>query len=107
MKIEQGSNLGIKGLRNLGIEGVPPADSGFSAAAGYRSGQFNRKRNYAILAAGRNSEPRISNFEGWKRFAKSFLKQTKYIHSTFDVRRSSVSFSIRPAVFWAGGGADS
>jgi len=50
---------------------------------------------------------RISNFEGWKRFAKSFLKQTKYIHSTFDVRRSSVSFSIRPAVFWAGGGADS
>jgi hypothetical protein len=38
------------------------------------------------LAAGRNSEPQ--NIEGWKRFAKSFLKQTEYIHSTFDVGRS-------------------
>ena len=41
------------------------------------------------LAAGRNSEPQnieygISNSEGWKRFAKYFLKQTEYIHSTFD-----------------------
>jgi hypothetical protein len=51
-----------------------------------------------------NIEPQ--NHEGWKRFAKSFLKQTEYIHSAFDVgrsmlkvrlrriRRSSVSFSI-------------
>jgi len=58
-----------------------------------------------------NIEPQ--NVEGWNRFAQSFLKQTEYIHSTFDVgrsmfdvRRSSVSFSIRPAVFLAGGGAD-
>jgi len=30
---------------------------------------------------------RISNVEGWNRFAKSFLKQTEYIHSTFLVVR--------------------
>jgi hypothetical protein len=45
------------------------------------------------LAAGLNSEPqniecRITNDEGWNRFAKSILKQTEYIHSTFDVGRS-------------------
>ena len=33
-------------------------------------------------------EYRISNDEGWCRFAKSFLKQTEYIYSTFDVGRS-------------------
>jgi hypothetical protein len=33
-----------------------------------------------------NIEPQ--NVEGWKRFAKSFLKQTEYIYSTFDVGRS-------------------
>jgi hypothetical protein len=26
--------------------------------------------------------------EGWNRFAKSFLKQTEYIYSMFDVGRS-------------------
>jgi hypothetical protein len=57
MKIEQGSNLGIKGLRNLGIEGVPPADSGFSAAAGYRSGQFDRRRNIIIHRRVRSLRP--------------------------------------------------
>ena len=30
----------------------------------------------------------MTNDEGWNRFAKSFLKQTEYIHSTFDVGRS-------------------
>src|SRR5210317_1635345 len=35
-----------------------------------------------------NIEYRISNDEGWNRFAKSFLNQTEYIHSTFDVGRS-------------------
>ena len=35
-----------------------------------------------------NIECRISNDEGWNRFAQSFLKQTEYIHSTFDVGRS-------------------
>jgi len=29
------------------------------------------------------------------RVAKSFLKQTEYIHSTFDVRRAKVQFSIK------------
>jgi hypothetical protein len=48
MKIEHGSNLGIKGLRNLGIEIIPPADSGFSAADDYRSAQFDRRRNIII-----------------------------------------------------------
>jgi hypothetical protein len=65
----------------------------------------------AALAAGslaeqRTAEYRMTNDERWNRYAKSFLKQTGYIHSTFDVRRSSVSFSIRPAVFLAGGWAD-
>ena len=41
---------------------------------------------------GLNSEPqniewRMTNDEGWNRFAKSFLKQTEYIHSTFDVHQ--------------------
>jgi len=48
MKIEHGSNLGIKGLRNLGIEIIPPADSGFSAADDYRSAQFDRRRTIII-----------------------------------------------------------
>jgi len=30
----------------------------------------------------------MTNEEGWNRFAKSFLKQTESIHSTFDVGRS-------------------
>ena len=53
-----------------------------------------------------NIECRITNDEGWNRFAKSFLKQTEYIHSTFDVGRSSVSFSIRLAAFQASVKAD-
>jgi hypothetical protein len=57
--------------------------------------------NYTKLKANR----RILNDEGWKPFAQSFLKQTEYIHSTFDVRRSSVFFSIRLAAFQASGGA--
>jgi hypothetical protein len=36
----------------------------------------------------RTAEYRMTNDEGWNRFAKSFLKQTEYIHSTFDVGRS-------------------
>ena len=46
-------------------------------------------------------EYRMTNDEGWNRFAKSFLKLTEYIHSAFDVGRSmldvrcsSVSLSI-------------
>jgi len=42
--------------------------------------------NLAALAAGLNREPQ--NIEGWNCFAKSFLKQTEFIHSTFDVGRS-------------------
>ncbi len=30
---------------------------------------------------------RITNDEGWNRFAKSFLKQIEYSHSTFDVHQ--------------------
>ena len=47
----------------------------------------------------------MTNNEGWNRFAKSFLKRTEYIHSTFDVRCSSVSFSIELAAYQASGGA--
>jgi hypothetical protein len=54
----------------------------------------------------RTAEYRISNDEGWNRFAKSFLEQTEYICSTFDVGRSSVSFPIKLAAFQASGWAD-
>ncbi len=36
----------------------------------------------------RTAEYRISNVEGWYRFAQSFLKWTEFIYSTFDVGRS-------------------
>jgi len=49
--------------------------------------------------------PNIANVEGWSRFAKSFLKQTEYIHSTFDVRCSLVYFSIKLAAAMASGRA--
>jgi hypothetical protein len=35
-----------------------------------------------------------------------YLKPTEYIYSTFDVGRSSVSFSIKLAAFQASGGAE-
>ena len=41
--------------------------------------------------------------EWWRSLRSVFFKQTEYIHSTFDVRRSSVSFSIKLAVFLASG----
>ena len=53
-----------------------------------------------------NAEVGMRKSEGWNRFAKSFLKQTEYIHSTFDVGRSSVSFSIKLAAFQANSWAD-
>jgi hypothetical protein len=50
---------------------------------------------------------RISNDEGrrMESLREIFLKQTEYIHLTFDVRRSSVYFSIKLAAFQANGGA--
>jgi hypothetical protein len=44
--------------------------------------------------------------EGWNRFAHSFFKQTETIHSSFDVRRSSVSFSIKLDTPATSGGAE-
>jgi len=42
-----------------------------------------------------NPEVGMWNAEGWSRFAKSFLKQTEYIHSMFDVGRSMfISFFL-------------
>ncbi|MBT8364127.1 MAG: hypothetical protein KJP23_05420, partial [Deltaproteobacteria bacterium] len=49
---------------------------------------------------------RITNFEGWNRFALSFFKSTEYLHSMFDVRCSFVSFPIKLAAFQAGGWAE-
>ena len=37
----------------------------------------------------RTAEYRMSKDEWWNRYAKSFLKQTEFIHSTFDVGRST------------------
>ena len=36
----------------------------------------------------RTAEYRMANDEGYNRFGKSFLKQTQYIYSPFDVGRS-------------------
>jgi hypothetical protein len=50
---------------------------------------------------------RISNDVGWNRFARSFLKQTEYIHSMFDVRWStliSFFFDLTGRFFCFGGG---
>jgi hypothetical protein len=41
----------------------------------------------------RTAEYRITNVEGWIRFAQSLIKQTAYITSTFDVHYSI--FDIR------------
>ena len=41
-----------------------------------------------LKANRRTAEYRISNVEGWFRFAQSFLKWTEFIYSTFDVGRS-------------------
>jgi hypothetical protein len=43
---------------------------------------------HQIKSEPQNIECRITNDEGWNRFAKSFLKQAEYIHSMFDVGRS-------------------
>ncbi len=61
----------------------------------------------AALAAGQNSEPqniecRVSkdgNASGYDPTGRKIFFKTDRIHS-FDVRRSSVSFSIKQAVFW-------
>ena len=59
-----------------------------------------------------NIECRMSNVEGWFRFAQSFFYKIDRIHSfdirhsLFDIRFFKVSFSIRLAAFQASGGAD-
>jgi hypothetical protein len=77
-----------------------------SAATGLKSNQFNRKRDFDLAEI---IKKRISNFVGWKRFAKSFLKQTEYIHSTFDVGRSMLDvhqflFRLDRPFFWPAAG---
>ena len=65
-------------------------------------------RRYALSIL-RQANRNISNVEGRNRFAQSFLNRQNTLFDvgrwTFDVRRSSVSFSIKLAVFWARGGA--
>ena len=68
----------------------------------------------AVLVVGLNSEPQNIEYRISKdgiaraaqalapRVAKSCLKQTECIHSTFDVGRSSVSFSIKLVVCLSG-----
>jgi hypothetical protein len=50
----------------------------------------------------RTAEYRISNVEGWFRFAQSLLKWTEYIPSTFDIHDSIFAFlsSLRPSLFY-------
>ncbi len=55
--------------------------------------RLSRVKLHSVGTANR----RISNVEGRKRFAKSFLKQTKYIHSKFDVGRSK--FDVHQFLF--------
>jgi hypothetical protein len=65
-------------LRQNGIVSFPIRLAVFQARGGARM------KLHKIKKANR----RITNDEGWNRFAKFFLKQTEYIHSTFDVGRS-------------------
>ena len=58
-----------------------------------------------------NREPQ--NFEGWNRFAQSFLKRTEYItsifdihYSIFDIRFFKVPLSIKLTAFQASGGPE-
>jgi hypothetical protein len=51
----------------------------------------------------------MTNDEGWNRFAKSFLKQTEYIYSTFDVGRwmfdvHQFLFRFHQPFFWPAAG---
>jgi hypothetical protein len=65
-----------------------------------------------LKANRRTAEYRISNVEGWIRFAQAFLKIDRIHYSMFDVGRSMfdvrcslVSLSIKLAVFLASGDA--
>jgi hypothetical protein len=55
-----------------------PATSPSVVSSGLRNSGSND-------SAESNIENRISNDEGWNRFAKSSLNQIEYIHSMFDV----------------------
>ncbi len=92
--------------------------------AGYRSCSFLKISFLYETTQCRNSKPQ--NIEcrrnetlqalpsaTTRQVVKSFIEQTEYIHSTFDVRcsmfdvgRSSVSFSIKLVASAAGGGAE-
>jgi hypothetical protein len=99
-----------------GVSGVRfQADSRFFTTTGCmklrQNGTVFRVLNWPLWQPAGTANRRISNFEGWKRFAKSFLKQTKYIHSTFDVGRSMFGvhqflFRLDRPFFLAGGWAD-
>jgi len=54
----------------------------------------------------------MTNDEGWNRSAKSFLKQTEYIYSMFDVGRSMFDvhqflFRFDRPFFWSAAGLNS
>ena len=74
--------------------------------------QFHDDWTVRFGGLGLNREPqiiecRITNYEGWNRFAKSIIKQTEYIHSTFDVERSmfiSFFYDQTGRVFWPAAG---
>jgi hypothetical protein len=74
-----------------------------------QNGTVFRVLNWLLWQPAGTANRRISNFEGWKRFAKSFLKQTEYIHSTFDVGRSMFDvhqflFRLDRPFFWPAAG---
>mgnify|MGYP001814137686 FL=1 len=74
--------------------------------------QFHDDWTVRFGGLGLNREPqiiecRITNYEGWNRFAKSIIKQTEYIHSTFDVERSmfiSFFYDQTGRFFWPAAG---
>jgi hypothetical protein len=66
--------------------------------AAFQASGATRMKLHKIEKANR----RIANDEGWNRFAKYFLKQTEYIHSTFDVHQFFFRFD-RP-FFWPAAG---
>jgi hypothetical protein len=96
----------ILNVTALGFRKAAATSKNFRVSIKYWSAKFRRGSDAGSLAEQRTAEYRMTNDERWHRYAKSFIKQTEYIHSTFDVRCSSVSFSIRLAALQASGGAE-
>jgi hypothetical protein len=83
-------------MKLVKVSGVPPDSvSGYSVLT-----PWHRKSHMELQSKAnrRTAEYRISNVEGWNRYAHSFLKWTEFIYSTFDVGRSM--FDVHEFHIW-------